>query len=470
MAEEQPSESVQKQSKKGISFFSRILIILIVILAYLLVKILLLMSAALTISVDYVAEWNNISRPDDYDPNVNAAGYYVKAFELVVDKPKKLSNSDIKAWPNDLSEEQQILLQNWISSNIAALEQLELGTQKPYYWPGYKGKLMHTVGQSNLRKVRNLSYVTRVRSKLNAMEGNLEAAFSDLLMCYRFGRHFTGRKTLIEQLVGIAVCQLAFDSCFQIFDETTQDPNLLRYYQQEFSELSTEQIFIIDFTGEKLAFYESIQRTFTDDGKGDGYIPKSSIEQMVGQPDDLKSLFPDFNEEPKSDWEKLRRKETTELVDELFRYYNVIRDKSPASLREEGKIPEEVIKEMTKDNPLVNTLAETELRSIEYPFRCRVAADALVTTFAILRYKAEKNQFPESLDQLVSSGYLKQLSMDPYSDGPLVYKRLDGDFMLYSLGADFDDDGGVHSKWGGGEEGGDQVFWPVQKQEENRTE
>jgi len=369
-----------------------------------------------------------------------------------------------------LPEEKQILLQNWISSNSDALEQLELGTQKPYYWPGYKGKSMFTVGLSNLRKVRNLSYVTRVRSKLNAMEGNLEAAFSDLLMCYRFGRHFTGRKTLIEQLVGIAVCQLAFDSCFQIFDETTQDPNILRYYQQEFSELSTEQIFIIDFTGEKLAFYESIQRTFTDDGKGDGYIPKSSIEHIVGQLDDLKSLFPDFNEEPKSDWEKLRRKETTELVDELFQYYNIIRDKSPASLRKEGKSPEKVIKDMTKDNPFVDILAGAELRSIEYPFRCRVAADALITTFALLRYKAEKSQLPESLDQLVSTGYLKQLPMDPYSDKPLVYKRLDSNFMLYSLGADFDDDGGVHSKWGKYSQGGDQVFWPVQKSEGNRIE
>ncbi|MGB2806104.1 MAG: hypothetical protein WBC22_00050 [Sedimentisphaerales bacterium] len=302
------------------------------------------------------------------------------------------------------------------------------------------------------------------------MEGDLKAAFSDLLMCYRFGRHFTGRKTLIEQLVGIAVCKLVFDSCFQILDETTQDPNLLRYYQQKFSELSTEQIFIIDFTGEKLAFYGSIQRTFTDDGRGDGYIPKSSIEQMVGQLDDLKSLLPDFNEEPKSDWEKLRRNETTELVDEVFQYYNVIRDKSPARLRKEGKSPEKVIKDMTKDNPFVDILTRIELWTIETSFRCRVRADALITTFALLRYKAEKNQLPESLDQLVSTGYLKQLPMDPYSDGPLVYRRQGSDFILYSLGADFDDDGGVHSKWGGGEQGGDQVFWPVQKQEEKRAE
>jgi len=425
----------------------------------------------INVKTDYVAQFIELSKPANYDPNDNAAIYYEKAFELSIDKPEQLSDSDIKAWPTDLPEEKQILLQNWISSNIAALKQIELGAQKPYYWPGcYKEKSMFTVGQSNLHEVRNLSYVIRVRSKLNAREGNLNAAFSDLLMCYRFGRHFTGHKTLIEQLVGMAGSQLAIKSVFWILDETTPDPNLLKYYQQEFNELFKKQSFVIDFTAEKLVVYDGIQKIFTDDGKGDGHIPKACIEQMVNPPVALTFLFSDFTEEKKSDWEKLRRKETTELVDKIFEYYNVIKDKPPASLREEGKIPEEVIKEMTKDNPLVNNLAETELRSIEYPFRCRVAADALETAFALLQYKAEKEQFPESLDQLVSAGYLRQLPMDPYGDGPLVYKRQGSDFMLYSLGADFDDDGGVHGKWGKYSQGGDQVFWPVQKQEEKRIE
>jgi len=417
----------------------------------------------INIKTDYVAQFVELSKPSNYDPNDNAAVHYRKAFELSVDKPEQLSNSDIKAWPANLPEEKQIILQNWISFNSAALEQIELGTQRPYYWPGYKGKSIFTVGLSNLNKARNLSYVTCVRSKLNAREGNLKAAFSDLLVCYRFGRHFTGRKTLVEQLVGMAVSQLAFDSCFQIHDETTPDPNLLRYYQQEFAELFSKHSFVIDFTSEKLAAYDSIQMTFTDDGKGDGYIPKACIEQIVIPPDALKLLFSDYTEGKKSDWEKLRRKETTELVDKIFEYYDNIKDKPPASLREEGEIPEEVIKEMTKDNPFVDILAGTELRTIEISFRRRVTADALVTTFALLRYKAEKNQFPESLDQLVSSGYLKQLPIDPYNDGPLVYRRQGSDFKLYSLGADFDDDGGMHSRWGDSQQGGDYVFWPVQK-------
>lgn len=424
----------------------------------------------INVKTDYVAQFVELSKPANYDPNNNAAIFYKKAFELSVDKPEQLSDSDIKAWPTALPEEKQILLQNWISSNSAALEQIKLGTQKPYYWSDYKRSSMFTFALPSLRELRNLSYAICARSRFHTVEGNLKAAFSDLLLCYRFGRHFTGHKTLIEQLVGITGSQLAIKSVFRILDETTPDPNLLKDYQQEFTEFFNKQSFVIDFTAEKLVVYDGIQKIFTDDGKGDGHIPKACIEQMVNPPVALKFLFSDFTEEKKSDWEKLGRKKTTELVEKIFEYYDVIKDKSPASLREEGKSPEKVIKEMTKDNSIVNTLAEPELRSIEYPFRCRIAADALVTTFAILRYKAEKNQFPESLDQLISAGYLKQLPMDPYGDGPLVYRRQGDDFMLYSLGADFDDDGGVHSRWGDLQQGGDYVFWPVQKQEEKRIE
>jgi hypothetical protein len=45
----------------------------------------------------------------------------------------------------------------------------------------------------------------------------------------------------------------------------------------------------------------------------------------------------------------------------------------------------------------------------------------------------------------------------------LIYRCIGDDFTLYSLGADFKDDGGTPSKWGEGEQGGDQVFWPVER-------
>ena len=63
--------------------------------------------------------------------------------------------------------------------------------------------------------------------------------------------------------------------------------------------------------------------------------------------------------------------------------------------------------------------------------------------------------------------------MDPYGDGPLVYRKEGESFTLYSRGCDFEDDGGkafANDLWGennadkngpGGPDG-DRVFWPVQ--------
>lgn len=95
--------------------------------------------------------------------------------------------------------------------------------------------------------------------------------------------------------------------------------------------------------------------------------------------------------------------------------------------------------------------------------RKNTSAEALLATLAILRHKADTGSCPARLQDLLALGYLKDLPIDPYSGQPLVYKTTGEDFTLYSIGANFTDNGGVPSEWGEGEEGGDQVFWPVER-------
>ena len=71
-----------------------------------------------------------------------------------------------------------------------------------------------------------------------------------------------------------------------------------------------------------------------------------------------------------------------------------------------------------------------------------------------------------TLQELVEAGSIAEVPQDPYGPGALVYRPTDNDFTLYSLGQDFLDGGGVHSRWGSGPTGGDQVFWPVGSIEE----
>ena len=97
----------------------------------------------------------------------------------------------------------------------------------------------------------------------------------------------------------------------------------------------------------------------------------------------------------------------------------------------------------------------------------RAEIEGLMTVMAVLKYHHETQRYPEKLSELVEVGLLKKLPMDPYSDKPLVYRKIDDGFTLYSVGYNFTDDGGMAIRnkkgrakmWGAVE--GDAVFWPI---------
>ena len=137
-------------------------------------------------------------------------------------------------------------------------------------------------------------------------------------------------------------------------------------------------------------------------------------------------------------------------------YYDTIATKIPLQLKNEAQ-------SISNQNTLIKIFGSTIPNIIEIEYRSKVELKGLITTMALVRYNNDKNRYPAALSELISAGYIKELPNDPFSGKPLVYRRTQGGFTLYSFGADFDDDGGQHSKWGAGVTGGDQVFWPVEK-------
>jgi hypothetical protein len=409
--------------------------------------------------VDYVAKIKKLAEKNR-GKNLNGSSYYKKAFKLSLDLPEQISLSELKCWPKDLSADKQILLESWVSSNNRALEQLKLGSQKSYCWFDYQGSSIRNITFPDLKKARALCYLVCMRAKLNAANGQLEKAFSDLLVCYRFGRHLMGPKVLIEQLVGIGIISNANQASLEVLKRAELTSGILKDFQQELESIRSERIFI-DFTAEKFFLYENTQIMFTDDGKGGGRIKQAEVEAIARTYKQQEQMSSQEVEKLKLRWNNLEKRQTIELADKVYEYYNRIVRKTPYQMRSEGKPFEKAMAEVTRNNALLEMLAPNS-RVIEMFFRCEAESDALITILAISRYKADNGKLPQKVNELVSTGYLKSLPMDPYSNKPLVYKKAKDDFMLYSLGADFDDDGGMSSKWGEGEQGGDQVFWPIE--------
>jgi hypothetical protein len=162
-------------------------------------------------------------------------------------------------------------------------------------------------------------------------------------------------------------------------------------------------------------------------------------------------------------WQHPSRKETVQLLDDLILWLDELARQTPWQLHQRGtSYADEVRKRIAGYYFLELSQLDRSLgRTPEIHYRAQISDEALVATIAILRYRHDKGQWPENLQRLVAEGYMRSIPMDPFSGNGLVYKPTKETFLLYSFGADFDDDGGTPSKWGTGAKGGDQVFWPL---------
>jgi hypothetical protein len=68
--------------------------------------------------------------------------------------------------------------------------------------------------------------------------------------------------------------------------------------------------------------------------------------------------------------------------------------------------------------------------------------DVLKTALAACRYKTKNGSYPEKLDELVAD-FLLFVPIDPFDGKPIRFKKTDGKYLIYSVGPDGIDDGGV---------------------------
>jgi hypothetical protein len=66
---------------------------------------------------------------------------------------------------------------------------------------------------------------------------------------------------------------------------------------------------------------------------------------------------------------------------------------------------------------------------------------AAATALAVERFRRAKGQWPEKLTDLVPA-YLTAVRMDPFDGQPLRFKKQNEGAVIYSVGADGQDDGG----------------------------
>jgi len=373
-------------------------------------------------------------------------------------------NSSTVDWPADFNNVEMRSLVECLEKNKQAFEELRKATEHPYYWNHYQKRsqanlsavLMPNVMQS-LSTYRRLARTMRWLIRYEAYNGNIDSALKDCIVLQKFGNHLQGKGLLIDQLVGVSIEALAFDGICMVLYKTEVSADTLKMLQKELSKQFKKQETIIDPDVEKVFWYDQIQRTFTDDGKGDGRVLMRGLPYAVADWKDILQVMR---------FSYPSRREVVAKIDGFFEQANEFFYRTPWDLRNDDTDKEKWNETLQQIGPMLSILEPTFRRVSQLAWRLETHRRGILTIATVMWYRKDRDHYPDNLNELISTGYLDSLPMDPFSGKPLVYKKTGDGFVLYSIGEDFKDDGGVMGRDRQGRpkmwaDNGDWVFWPV---------
>jgi len=414
------------------------------VLALLVLKVVLFLTAKPKVTVDYVAEYNRISRPQNYDPNQNAAEDYQKAYDAFVEMPVNLK-WPLRNWPTDFNEADQNILRQWVVSNQQAIEYFRQASHKPYYWLERKSERDNTVVGITLPELDLLRGLIRVvlwSAKIRALEGQSLPAFENILACYRTGEQkCCPNLLLVDQHNGLDIKKEAAHSALIVLNNTSVDGKNLKFLQDALQAELDNDTYIPGIQAEKFVLYDALQRMFIYNGRSTGRlwwkIGFNIVIPLAGEGKYYERQI------KMSCFTGPTEREVAKQIEQVVAISDQMMSKTPWQIRNDSRDYFREIQKIKKSNIILKMLGTSPESTFNLYHKTKAEVDALVTVIAVLRFKSDTNQFPESLESLVSAGYLQELPNDPYNDGPLTYRLTKDNFTLYSVGDDFTDDGGV---------------------------
>jgi len=433
------------------------------------------------VKVDYLAQLNRMSRPEIVESD-NAWPYYEKAIALAVEPSPGVQDAAAFKNPGDpnhwdfggLPAETRAAIDEWVRANEPAWEALAAAGSKPYLYKPYEyfdssaGPLLMNVKVPHLPSLRDLARLGLWRSRMHMSQGKTAQALEDCLVVARAGRHWQRAATFVEQLVGMALAGLAHQEILNIVGRQDLAADRLAGVQRELAGLYCGPYPLVDMQYERMAFLDLVQHLFTDNGPGGGHLIPAQVVGVSATHSDYDELAENPVLRTGLSLIHARRGETVAAACRIFDREKELASLSPYERRARQVVTGDDLRDSLPKYryALIDLMLPALNRAAEIGFRAKVMHEATLTVLALQRYRLENGRYPVSLDELMQAGYIGSLPADPFGSGPLSYRVADDAFTLYSVGPDFDDDGGKMGTdynrrpqmWG---DSGDAVFWPV---------
>jgi hypothetical protein len=291
-----------------------------------------------------------------------------------------------------------------------------------------------------LQSLRQAGRLLAIAARREAADGDAAAAIRDIVRIQRMGRHAASEPILISALVGIALDRIALATLADVLPQLRK-ADLPVLDMPEVADLvgSTPSL-AKHFYGEE-AFGLSVFADLADGrmdvrslepvlASGPAEPAASPLAKLLFAP--LSSLFRSFF-----------------VTDDIAAYRAIMKRyqalvASPPAWHDLKKRSEEIEKDLTAANRgLITSLMTPALTSV---LRSRVQSiaqhEAAAALVAATRQRLASGSLPATLADLVPDR-LAAVPRDPFAvDSPLLVRRTDADWTVYSVGPDGDDDGG----------------------------
>lgn len=209
--------------------------------------------------------------------------------------------------------------------------------------------------------------------------------------------------------------------------------------------MEADGLYEVSFHMDRLALEDLVQRTYSDDGHGDGVLTRSGARELHDMVGSLMSTFGGTTTSSvPSVFRRASRKQLAAYADEFF---EAAMQTAERRLYGQGTTPSDVIErymptQRKKDRYFVAQLFMPPVgQAVLERWQARTTHDAARTIVAVERYKRDHGAMPETLDLLVPE-YLDLPPPDMYVDAPLGWALTEFGWTLYSVGRNGTDEGG----------------------------
>jgi hypothetical protein len=299
--------------------------------------------------------------------------------------------------------------------------------------------------------------ITRHAARLLAMtaaqaaaRGDGARAIGDCIAILRIANHSEENGFLIGQLVRQAIDSLALSTVGWIaahHPSSLDDAQWRELAHTIAAELSDDET-RLRFDVERAGFDDLLQRVYSDDGRGNGRLTREGVEAIMSMDtnrtgfDRAGAAFLGPALSGFGAGRKLVKAEYDALLDAAqLESDKPLREQNPAAF--ERRFDERVGGAVNGVRYImVRLMTPAFSRTADGPERTRQHRDAVLTAIALVLHHRRTGAYPASLDEVVPA-LLPALPMDRYSGQPMKYMLRDGAPVLYSVGVNKIDDGGV---------------------------